>query len=305
MLELSYDYESCVKNSEKAAWKLDDVMPEGTRLDFTRPFLPEKLAPSASLACLSSQERLVLNHITSNSYLNLFGFVEEYILAMAVKHAHAELFGDHDAIRALARFADEEVKHQALFKRYRAAFDRDFGHECEVLDNAADIAGVILSKSPLAVVTVTLHLELMTQDHYTSSVRDAQGLDPFFSKLLKHHWIEESQHARIDALELDKMADASSEDVRARAFADYLEIGGAFDGLLKTQAEMDVRSLARALGRTFSPDEVTQIAASQHAGYRYTFLVAGMRHKTFVDTVRVVFGAESAAKIAQTAAALS
>jgi hypothetical protein len=305
MLDLSYDYKSCVKNSEKATWRLEEVMPEGTRLDFTRPFLPEKLAPTARVACLAEKERLVLNHITSNSYLNLFGFVEEYILAMAIKHAHAELFGDHDAIRALTRFADEEVKHQALFKRYRAAFDRDFGFECEVLDNAADVAGVILSKSPLAVVTVTLHLELMTQDHYTSSVRDEQGLDPFFCKLLKHHWVEESQHARIDALELDKMADASSEDVRSRAFADYLEIGGAFDGLLKLQAEMDVRTLARALGRTFNPDEVAQLTASQQAGYRYTFLVSGMRHKTFMDTVGIVFGPESAAKLAQTAAALS
>jgi hypothetical protein len=305
MLQLSYDYASCVRSSEKAAWRLDDVMPEGTRLDFSRPFLPEKLAPTARVGCLDAKERLVLNHITSNAYLNLFGFVEEYILAMAVQHAQAELFGDHDAIRALTRFADEEVKHQALFKRYRVAFDRDFGHACEVLDNAADVAGVILSKTPLAVVTTTLHLELMTQDHYTDSVRDDTGLDPFFTKLLKHHWMEEAQHARIDALELDRMADASSEEVRARALADYLDIGGAFDGLLEAQSEMDVRSLGRALGRTFTADESAEIAGSQHAGYRYTFLVAGMRHKTFIDTVRTVFGEAAAAKVAEVATALS
>jgi len=305
MLELTYDYASCVRNSEKVNWKLDDVMPLGTRLDFTRPFLPTALTGRGDLAFLSAQQSLQLNHITANAYLNLFAFVEEYIIAVAVNHAHAEMFGDHDAIRALVRFADEEVKHQALFKRYVDAFQREFGHPCGVLGSAADVANVILSKSPIAVMLVTLHLEIMTQAHYVECMKDDAQLDPFFVNLLRYHWMEESQHARIDALELDKMADASSEDVRARAFADYLEIGGAFDGLLKAQAEMDVRSLARALGRTFNADEVTQIAASQHAGYRYTFLVAGMRHKTFVDTVRVVFGAESAAKIAQTAAALS
>src|SRR6185295_7244391 len=148
-----------------------EVLPSGQKLDFARPFLPDALVGSG-ISCLNEQEKLVLNHINGNSYLNLFGFVEEYILAMAVQHAQAELFGDHDAIRALTRFADEEVKHQALFKRYRVAFDRDFGHACEVLDNAADVAGVILAKSPLAVVLVTLHLELMTQDHYTDAVRD-------------------------------------------------------------------------------------------------------------------------------------
>jgi hypothetical protein len=305
MLQLSYDYAACVRSSEKANWKIDDVMPEGTRLDFAKPFLPERLAPTAGLSMLDAKEKLVLNHITGNSYLNLFGFVEEYILTMAVKHAQAELFGDHDAIRALTRFADEEVKHQALFKRYRAAFERDFGHSCEVLENAADVAGVILSKSPLAVVTVTLHLELMTQDHYTDSVRDDANLDPFFSKLLKHHWMEEAQHARIDALELDKMAQASSPEVLAKGFDDYLAIGGAFDGLLKAQSEMDVRSLARVLGRTFDAEQTAQLTASQHKGYRYTFLVAGMRNKTFASAVRAVFGEASAAKVAETATALS
>ena len=87
MLQLSYDYAACVRSSEKANWKIDDVMPEGTRLDFAKPFLPERLAPTAGLSILDAKEKLVLNHITGNAYLNLFGFVEEYILTMAVKHA--------------------------------------------------------------------------------------------------------------------------------------------------------------------------------------------------------------------------
>jgi hypothetical protein len=36
MLDLDYDYASCVRNSEKVAWKIDDVMPPGTPLDFSR-----------------------------------------------------------------------------------------------------------------------------------------------------------------------------------------------------------------------------------------------------------------------------
>src|SRR5690349_18662717 len=143
MLELDYDYATCVRNSERVNWKLDDVMPVGTRLDFARPFLPVALSARGDLPFLNRDERRKLNQINGNAYLNLFGFVEEYILAVAVKHAQAEMFGDHNAIRALVRFADEEAKHQALFRRYTEAFQKDFGHTTDVLESAVEVAGVI------------------------------------------------------------------------------------------------------------------------------------------------------------------
>jgi hypothetical protein len=285
MLDLDYDYASCVRNSEKVAWKIDDVMPVGTKLDFTRNFLPAALAGRGDIGFLSPDEARKLNQITGNAYLNLFGFVEEYIIAVAVQHAHAEMFGNHDAIRALVRFADEEVKHQALFHRYVDAFKRDFGHECGVLGSAADVAGVILSKSPIAVMLVTLHLEIMTQAHYVECVKDASDLDPLFAKLLRHHWLEESQHARIDALELDKLVSVATPPALETAFADYLGLIDAFDGLLKAQADMDVPALSRATGRTFTPEQAAAIVAAQHRGYRHTFLVYGMTNANFLENL--------------------
>ena len=135
----------------------------------------------------------------------------ETALAVQERHGHpvafvqassAEMFGDHTAIRTLVRFADEELKHQMLFARYRRSFDKGFGVPCEVLSSAAEVAGVILGKHRIAVMLITLHIEWMTQQHYTESVKDDSGVDPLFKKLLKHHWLEEAQHARIDALEL-------------------------------------------------------------------------------------------------------
>jgi hypothetical protein len=304
MLDLEYDYASCVRNSEKVTWKLDDVMPPGTRLDFARPFLPAALSSRGDLAFLSSEERRTLNQITGNAYLNLFGFVEEYIIALAVQHAQAEMFGDHDAIRALVRFADEEVKHQALFRRYVEAFRQDFGHPCEVLGSAADVAGVILSKSPIAVMLVTLHLEIMTQAHYVECVKDDTAVDPFFAKLLRFHWMEESQHARIDALELDKLLGAANPDVIGKAFDDYLGLIDAFDGLLRSQAEMDARAIASALGRTFDADQTSQIVAAQHRGYRHTFLVYGMTNAMFLENLAKI-STEAAHRVSHRAAELS
>jgi hypothetical protein len=304
MLELDYDYATCVRNSERVAWKIDDVMPPGTRLDFTRNFLPAALAGRGETGFLSADEAKKLNQITGNAYLNLFGFIEEYVIALAVQRAHAEMFGDRDAIRALVRFADEEAKHQALFQRYVDAFRRDFGHECEVLGSAAEVAGIIMSKSSIAVLLLTLHLEIMSQGHYVECVKDNTGIDPLFAKLLRNHWLEESQHARIDALELDKLASAATPAMLETAFADYLVLIDTFDGLLKAQADMDVRTLERATGRTFDPQEAAAVASSQHCGYRHTFLVYGMTNAMFQANLAKI-SPEAAARVSHRARGLS
>lgn len=288
MLQLNYDYASCIRGSEKVAWKIDAVMPPDTKIDFSRPFLPDGLFSIQNLTCLTPPQRLMLNQISGNAYLNLFAFVEEYITAMAVQHAQAELFGDHLAVRALVRFAEEEAKHQQLFWRYCSTFERDFGQKCHLLGAASEVAGVILSKSPLAVMLVTLHLELMTQAHYTESVRGEQNLDPLFCELLRHHWMEEAQHARLDALELDKLLDSSGPDQISTCFDDYLSLIDAFDGLLITQAKLDVQTLSQAVSQTFSETDTETIVKSQHRAYRNTFLVSGMTNKSFLETVKLI-----------------
>lgn len=83
----------------------------------------------------------------------------------------AELFGVHDNIRALVRFADEELKHQALFARYREAFDASLGRPARALETASEVAAVVMSRSAIGGMPVSLHIALMTLDHYTESVR--------------------------------------------------------------------------------------------------------------------------------------
>lgn len=282
MLGLNFDYASCIANSEKVAWTLDEVMPTGTELDFSRPFLPEQLVMLGSVKCLSGDEKKKLNQIVGNAYLNLFAFVEEYILATIVQHANAEMFGDRIAVRALCRFAEEEVKHQELFGRYREAFNRGFGHECGVLESAVEVAEVIMSKTPIAVMVLTLHIELMTQQHYTECIKDNSNIDPFFASLLKYHWLDEAQHAKIDALELEKLVEMAAPEEIEKGIDEYLGVLDAFDGLLKQQAEMDIESLAAITGREYSPEERTEIMDALLASYRKTFVVYGMTNPGFV-----------------------
>lgn len=283
MITMNFDYESCLRASEKIAWKLDDVFPPDMKLDFSRRFLPDTLVAADSLSFLSADERLKLNQIMGNGYLHLFYFVEEYIIASVLQHANAEIFGDPIELRSLLRFADEEVKHQQLFTRFRAAFDRDFGVACDVIDNAQAVAEVILAKSPMAVLLTTLHIELMTQQHFVEGFRagESKELDPLFASLLKNHWLEEAQHAKLDALELKKLADVATPAQRETAVTDYLGILEAFGGLLAQQAQLDVTSLERATGRTFDDAQRAAIVASQTRAYRHAFITLGVENTGF------------------------
>ncbi len=283
MITTNFDYESCVRASEKISWKLDEVFPPEMKLDYGLRFLPDAITGEEGLGFLSPAEKLKLNQITGNSYLYLFYFVEEYIIASVVQHAHGEMFGDPAALRALFRFADEEVKHQQLFIRFRGAFERGFGVPCDVIDNPQAVAEVILAKSPMAVALVTLHLELVTQQHYVEGFREGEsrGLDPFFASLLKNHWLEESQHAKIDALELQKLANGAAEAEIDAAVDDYLGILGAFGGLLAQQGALDVKSLTRATGRTFDEAQTHAIAAAQAAAYTRALVTLGIENASF------------------------
>jgi hypothetical protein len=125
-----------------------------------------------------------------------------------------------------------------------------------------------------------------------------------FSKLLKSHWLEESQHARIDQLELKKMGESASPEEIKKAVNDYFDLLGAFDGLLKSQAEMDAVTFERATGRSLSEPERVAFITVQHRNYRELFLNAGLNHKMFVETL-AQFEPQSRERVASHAAAFS
>lgn len=280
---LATDYRKCVEASERVAWKLDEVVPPGSGLDLNKSFMPRGMFFAQDLSFLSADEQRRLNQIFGNAYSYLFYFVEAYIINMAMEHARAELYGDEHTLRALLRFAEEEVKHQQLFLRFGELFSANFGSPCDVVDSPQAVAEVILSKSPMAVLLVTLHLEIITQAHYVDAMRDNKEMEPLFASLFKYHWVEEAQHAKLDVLQLTKLrVDAGDEQVET-AVNDYFDILGAFAGLLSAQAKLDVGSLGRALNRSFSETEQAAIEAAQRRAYHRAFLFDGLTNTVFLE----------------------
>jgi hypothetical protein len=285
MLSHNYSYEATLNDANKVNWQVEDLIGGDKKLDFSKPFMPESLAGVRELSFLSERERLLLNQIRGNSYLYIFGFVEEFIVPYVLGEATATTPGGNAAeMRALITFAEEEAKHIDLFRRFQKEFTAGFGTECGVIGPAADVAKVVLSFSRLGVALLTLHIEWMTQAHYIDSVKDDQDLDPQFKSLLRHHWMEESQHAKLDTLLVDKLATAGGSEGIAKGFADYAGLGGAIDGLLGQQIQLDITALEEASGRKLNDAERKEITDAQTKAYRYTFLVSGLVHKNLLTT---------------------
>ena len=287
MLTHNYDYAATLAASQKINWKLEDVIQQRT-LDFQRPFLPEALAGVAGIRCLNAHEKLKLNQIRGFSYLYLFAVVEEYIVPAVIEHAGMTPQDDDNELRALLRFAEEEAKHIQLFKWFVAEFQRGFGTPCGGIGPAKQIAAAILNHSRAGVFLATLQIEWMTQRHYIESVKDnaAERLDPLFVSLLRHHWMEESQHAKLDTLIVDKLASGLDPQKIEGAVDDYMDIGKLLDGGLAQQVELDLESLQKAIGRVLSADEKAEIRAAQMKAYRWTFLLSGITHPTFDKSLR-------------------
>src|SRR5678815_4250615 len=208
----NYSYQAALAASESIHWRVEDIIGGEKRLNFTQPFMPESLANTEPLTFLSKEEKRILNQIRGNAYLCIFGLVEEFILPFVLDHARPQLQSDDYRTRALLKFASEEAKHIQLFKRFRQEFEDGFGSKCEVIGPPEAIAKEILSHEPLSVAITTLHIEWMVQRHYLESVKDDQQLDPQFKSLLKHHWLEEVQHAKLDTLMVEALANDKSEE---------------------------------------------------------------------------------------------
>ncbi|HEY0365919.1 MAG TPA: diiron oxygenase [Pyrinomonadaceae bacterium] len=281
-----YSYEAALAASRKVNWRVEDIIGGDKQLDFAKPFMPESLARVESLDFLSRDEKRTLNQIRGNSYLCIFGVVEEFILPFLMDHARPLLSGDDYRIRALLQFAGEEAKHIHLFKRFREEFENGFGVQCSVIGPPEAIAAEILAHDPMGVALTILGVEWMTQSHYLDSMKDDQQLDPQFKSLLKHHWMEEAQHAKLDVLMVEALADGRSRKEIMQAVEEYLEIGAFIDDGLKSQTQFDLEAFERATGRTLTTSESEKFVAVQLQANRWTYLGSGMTHPNFLATLQ-------------------
>ena len=284
MLSHTFSYDECLHTSLKVAWKEEEVL-KNRDFDYSKRFLPNRLSGVDEITCLNQDEKRKLNQIIGNAYCHIFAFVEEFIVPQALQEAQRDVYGEEARLRALIRFAEDETKHQQMFRRSMVLFEKGFGITCGVIPGREEVAQVVLGKSRLCSLLLTSMIEWFTQLHYVEHVRSDEQLDGLFRDLIKYHWIDEATHAKLDSLLIDEICGPLSLAQREHAVEELLELGGAVDGLLSQQADLDIESLQQATRRTFTERERAEIKTNIQRAYRWTFLVSGLRHPSFVKIV--------------------
>lgn len=290
-----YSFKDCLARAERITWRVEDIIGDGKTLDFTRPFMPESFARTGELEFLNAEEKITLNQIRGHTYLAVFGVIEEMILPFLLDHIRPLVTGDEYRARALLEFASEEAKHIHLFRRFREDFGAGFGVRCDVIGPPEALARHIFSHPALSVALLILQIEWMTQRHFQDSVQDDATLDPLFKSLLLHHWMEEHQHAQLDALMVEMIAKRLTPAEIETGIDGYLALGAFFDEGMKQQTAFDLEAFERATGRSLNDSERATFMARQHQANRWTYLGSGMSHPRFLASLEALSPAKRAA----------
>src|SRR5262245_16958518 len=232
-------YARCVQTSKRVRWDIDEDVIRGRRFDTTHKFLPDGLSLAAEFTTLSADERRFVSQIQGRTYANVFGLVERFINAKVLELSQDHWFGDQVALEALVRFSDEELKHQALFRRIDQMVGEVLpeGYRFDIDPNA--VACAVLGKSTWAVLALTLDIELFTQLHYRQSIEPDAELSELFKDVFLYHWKEESQHAILDELEWMRLNAEMTMEERDQGVDEFIELVAAVDGVLQAQATAD------------------------------------------------------------------
>lgn len=272
----------CVAVSKRVRWDVDkDVLRERS-FDIAHKFLPDGLSLVSQMEFLSPAEKRYLSQIQGRTYANIFGLVERFINAKVLELSRDYWMGDQIALEGLIRFADEELKHQELFRRIeRMAAEvlpggYRFAHDPDV------IASVVMQKSTWAVLVLTLHIELFTQLHYKESIGPDEGLSPLFKDVFLYHWREESQHAVMDELELARHDRAISPESRDKAVDEFVELVCAVDDILCRQAADDARYFAETCGRELGSVDHRELETALRQAYRWQYIISGAQQPHFL-----------------------
>jgi hypothetical protein len=288
-------YERTIVASKRVAWDLEDDVIRGRRFDVAEKFLPDGLSLIDGFETLSPDERRFVSQIQGRTYANVFGLVERFINAKVLELGRDHALDDQAAVEALGRFSAEELKHQHLFRRIEAMLGEVMpaGYRFDFDPDA--IAHVVLGKSTWSVLALTLDIELFTQLHYKQSIDADPRLSALFRDVFRYHWMEESQHAILDELELVRHDGTLTAAARDQGVDDLIALVAAVDGILRGQAAADARYFVAACGRPVGDGEARAIEAAFLAAYRWQYIHSGVQHPRFGEVLgRLITDAQGA-----------
>jgi hypothetical protein len=274
-------YAQIVRLSKKSEWQIDRDVLGNREFDFNRNFLPAGLSRVDTISFLNTRDARLLSQIQGRTYAYIFGLVERFISAKMLDQSRAHALGDQNALEAMVRFTNDEIKHQELFRRVEMMIAEKMPPGYRQVADPKDVAQAVLAASTWSVLALTCHIELFVQSHYVESIVTTADLCPLFKDVFMYHWKDESQHVVLDELEWKDEHARLSPEQRDKAVDDLIALVGAVDGILQVQSAADSEYFARIASREFSEQEVAQIERVVLGAYRWQYIITGLRHPHF------------------------
>jgi hypothetical protein len=274
-------YAKCIEVSKRVRWDIDQDVIRGRNFDFSQKFLPDGISKVDQLDFLTEDEKRLLSQIQGRTYANMFGFVERFITAKVLETTRDHWLGDQTALEALIRFSDEELKHQALFRRIEKMMADGMPEGYQFLPDPDGVAAAVLNNTSWAVLALILEIELFTQEHYKKSIEPEKNLSELYKDIFLFHWKEETTHAMMDELEWPREDSKLSAEERDRAVDELIAIVGEVDGILQNQSAADVEYFVKVCDRSFTDDEIQQLNDGVLKAYRWQYIFSGVEHPRF------------------------
>lgn len=274
-------YTKCIEVSKRIRWEIDRDVIRGRKFDMSKKFLPDELSMIDTLGFLGADEKRLLSQIQGRTYGNMFGLVERFIGAKMLDISREHWLGDQTALEALVRFTDEELKHQALFRRIEQMMAPDMPAGYTFLPQPNDVANAVLGRSTWAVLALTCHFELFALAHYRQSIEPDTHLSDLWKDIFLFHWKEESQHAILDELEWRREDAKLAPAQRDQGVSDLIDLVAVVDGILQMQATADTDYFLRVCGRTFADAQAKAIRNVMLVAYRWQYITSGVRDERF------------------------
>ena len=155
-------YAKTIEVSKRVRWEIERDVIRGRDFDFSKPFLPSGLSLVGEIDFLSDSERLAYSHVQGRTYACMFGLVERFITAKAMELCQAQALGNQTVLEALLRMVDEEVKHQALFRRMEQTMAATMPPGHTATADPDEVAKAVLCYSHWAALALTLDIELFS-----------------------------------------------------------------------------------------------------------------------------------------------
>lgn len=297
-------YAKCIAVSKRIRWDIEKDVIKGRHYEPDRKFLPDGLSKVNDIPFLTEDEKRFLSQIQGRTYANVFGLVERFICAKVMEVSNDYALGDQVALEALVRFSDEELKHQEMFRRLEKIAGSTMPEGYEFLPQANEVAKAVLGKSTWAVLGLTLHIELFTQQHYRESIEDQDNLSQLWKDVFLYHWKEESQHAIMDEMEWIRENHKLSDEERDQAVTDLIDLVVAVDNILQVQSEHDAKYFVAHCGRAISSKEVKDIHDTILNAYRWQYIFSGVEGPRFFKVLSRFITPEQSERIGAALATL-